>query len=97
MMRFLLLLAVAMLLTGCAVGRNELTGEVVLGFGAGRLVETAGQAVASLGSLLPPPFGQLGILGGALLMGHQTGRNRGWDEREKAATVQTPLPTKETA
>lgn len=74
-------------LGGCAVGRNELTGEVVLGIKAGRLVETTEQlmvgAAQGLGGLLPPPFGDIALMGVSALVGHQSGARKGWDEKEQ--------------
>lgn len=65
--------AVISLIAGCAVGRNELTGAIVLGFEAGRLVETANQAVATgtegvLGmlGLGAGPAGAIGVLAAKL-------------------------------
>lgn len=91
------LIACAVYLSGCAVGRNELNGDIVAGIGLGRLTENTNQlaagAVSDLSSVLPPPFGQLVTLGGSLLLGHMAGSRKGWDEREKAAGTQQPLPT----
>lgn len=91
----IVLLGVTAALAGCAVGRNELTGGVVFGADLGTLAENTNQlaagAVSDLSGLLPPPFGQLATLGGALLLGHFQGTRKGWDEREAAASIQQPL------
>ena len=91
------LVAAFLLIPGCALGRNELDGDVVFGVGLGRFAENANQAAAGaiedLDGLLPPPFGKIASLGGLLLLGHMQGTRKGWDEREAAASVQTPLPT----
>lgn len=77
-----------MALAGCAVGRDQLSGDIVLGFKAGRLVETANQAgfaaAEAAGTLLGGgPLGQLAGFGLTAALGHFAGRNRGWDEREQ--------------
>jgi hypothetical protein len=41
-------IAPLVMLAGCAVGRNDTTGEVVLGVAAGKLVESTNQALGAL-------------------------------------------------
>lgn len=60
-------LALVVGLSGCAVGRDELTGDVVLGFKAGRLVETANQAAVTGLETLGTSIGIPGIGGLALV------------------------------
>lgn len=62
--------------SGCAVGRNEQTGAIILGIEAGRLTETAGQALGAAAGFLPPPFNYIATgavsllgLGGAAKIG----------------------------
>lgn len=82
-------------LCGCAVGRNDVDGSIVLGWKAGQLVENTNQAIAAAanvaGGLLPPPFGQILTLSGIGIAAHLSGKNRGWDDREKAGSTQQPL------
>ena len=86
--------------TGCAVGRNELTGEVVLGFGAGKLIETANQGLGAAGDVLLGPLGLGGLgLGGlaaaawrqqGVAKAKHEGENEGWTQA--AATYSAPPP-----
>jgi hypothetical protein len=84
------------MLSGCAVGRNELDGTIVLGFKAGRLVETTNQALVAgsqtLGAFLPAPWGSLIALAGTGLAAHLAGRNRGWDEHKAETGGAAPPP-----
>lgn len=87
LIRPLLILALCGGVGGCAVGRNDRTGEIVLGIKAGTLVETSEQALAAAGSAaasaLPPPFGDLLNFALIGLGGHLLGRNKGWDEKDQ--------------
>lgn len=52
------------LLTSCAAGRNDATGEIVVGWSVAKLTESTNQAVAQLGDMvLPGAGGALGLLG----------------------------------
>lgn len=44
-------------ITGCAAGRNDATGEIVIGFGAGRLTESVNQGLSQLGDYILPGAG----------------------------------------
>ncbi len=57
----LVFLLLAGFLTGCEVGRGD-AGEIVIGVGVGRLVETFGQAAQVGLAMLPPPWGALGSI-----------------------------------
>lgn len=46
-------------LSGCAFGRNELTGEIVGGIELGRLADTTNSALSAAGEMLPPPWGSV--------------------------------------
>jgi hypothetical protein len=46
--------------SGCAVGRRETDGAIVLGFEAGKLAETPGQLASIATDFLPEPWGSLG-------------------------------------
>jgi len=74
-------------LSACAVGRGP-DGSAVIGFSTAALPETGGEAIAAIGGLLPPPWGQLAAIGGALLgggvLGQRRGERAGWDEAESA-------------
>lgn len=94
-------------LSGCAVGRDDATGAIVLGFEAGRLVETAPQALAGLaGSLIPGLGPVVGIVSGLLGIGgtaaavhyraKRTGERDGWDEREEDLVYPTPVSMRST-
>lgn len=118
MKRMCFLCALAACLAGCAVGHGPL-GEIVIGFKAGALPETAGQVAATganaaaavirnsglpfgLGEILATGLttiaGAFAIKGGTAAARARAeaaelrGEARGWDEREKAAGVQAPLP-----
>jgi len=89
---------------GCAVGRRELDGAIVIGVEAGKLVETGNQAIAGAAGALFGPTG-IAVSGGALgLLGiagklwaksaassaaHEAER-RGWEEAQ--ATFSPPPP-----
>lgn len=45
--------------SGCAFGRNELTGEIVGGVPLGKLADTTNSALSAAGAMLPPPYGKL--------------------------------------
>lgn len=82
------LLAVTFLgLSGCAFGRNELTGEIVGGIELGRLADTTNSALSAAGSMLPPPWGGIAefalpaIAAGGLIHG----RSRSTAKRESDA------------
>lgn len=92
-------------LAGCAVGRNDLNGDIVVGFKLGRLVETANQAVATgteglLGMLgvAAGPAGLVGLVAARFFAEAKSekamreGLDKGWESRERAAAVQLPLP-----
>lgn len=89
----LLLLALPLLTGGCALGRNDLDGSVVIGFKAGQLVETTNQALAAglggAGHLLGGPWGELLTLGGLGFAAHARGRDRGWDEHKTDTTKES--------
>lgn len=94
-------------LAGCAAGRGP-AGEVVVGFDVASLPETTNQALGALTDLILPGGGAAvatiaGIVGVAVRNGAKRrqaereaaelrGANSGWDDREKAAAVQAPLP-----
>lgn len=96
-------IAVFLCLGACAVGRNESTGEIVIGVGAGKLVETGNQAIgAAAGALFGPTgvavsggaLGLLGLLGkfwrdAAAQKARREGEAHGWDE---AARTYSPPP-----
>lgn len=73
---------------GCAVGRRETDGAIVLGFEAGKLAETPGQIAAAATSFLPEPFGGLAQVAlGALGVGGAvaaSGRKRAQQESNEA-------------
>ena len=85
------------LLQGCAVGRDDSTGAIVLGFEAGRLVETGPQALAAaVGSFVPGAAPIVGVITGLLGIGtaahyraKRNGERSGWDERGREV-VDTP-------
>lgn len=97
-MKYALALLAVALLTGCAVGRNEGTVAIVLGFEAGKLVETPGQALGVAADFLPEPFrslavGALGIGGTALATSRATRkRDAAFDEGVARATGHAPPP-----
>lgn len=82
-------LVLAACLSGCAVGRDESTGAIILGIEAGRLVETGPQAIAAaVGTFLPGAgpivgtiAGLLGIGGAVHYRSKRNGERAGWDER----------------
>lgn len=82
---------------GCAVGRDDATGAIVLGFEAGRLVETGPQALAAaVGSFVPGAAPIVGVITGLLGIGtaahyraKRNGERSGWDERGREV-VDTP-------
>lgn len=94
-------------LYGCAAGRGP-NGEVVVGWDVASLPETAEQSVGAVLDLLIPGAGVagagiIGAVGVALRSGAKRreaereaarleGANVGWDERERAAATQQPLP-----
>lgn len=97
-----LAVAFLLMLSGCAVGRDDATGAIVLGFEAGRLVETAPQALAGLaGSLIPGlgpvvslAAGALGIGGTAAAVHYRSkrrGERDGWDEKEEDLVYPAPV------
>lgn len=91
---------------GCAAGRGP-AGEVVVGWDVARLPETAEQSIAALANLWLPGLGTAGAaLAGAIGIAVRNGAKRrsaeiraaelaganaGWDERERAASIQAPL------
>lgn len=79
-------------LLGCAVGRNEATGGIVLGVEAGKLVETAPQAIAGLVDLIVPgagtAVGAIGLAIGAHYRSKRKGERDGWDEAEESMVYQ---------
>jgi len=91
-------------LSGCAAGRNDASGEIVVGVGVGRLTESANQALTQLGDLvLPGAGGAIGILGAVGIgwarsyataraaAAQRDGERKGWDE---AAVAHSPaIPT----
>lgn len=99
------LAGVMIAVTGCAVGRRESDGAIVLGFEAGKLVETGNQAIAgAAGALFGPTgiavsggaLGLLGIVGklwasSAAAKARNAGERAGWEEA--AATYTAPPPT----
>lgn len=96
------LVALIVVMAGCAVGRNEQTGAVVIGFNAGKLVETGNQAIAgAAGALFGPAgvavsggaLGLLGIVGklwasSAAAKAKHEGERAGWEEAQ--ATFSPP-------
>lgn len=94
--------------TGCAVGRNEATGSIVLGFDAGKLVETTDQAIGALGEGLlgalgvaVPGAGVIGIMARRFITNARENEKRIREEADKAydeaairtaATYQPPPP-----
>ena len=101
--------ALAWFLPGCAVGRNEQTGAIVIGFNAGKLVETGNQAIAGAAGALFGPAG-IAVSGGALgvvwIIGKlwassaaakskHEGERAGWEEAQ--ATFSAPPQPKGTA
>lgn len=88
----LLLVCPFCLLLGCAVGRNEATGEIVLGVEAGKLVETAPQAIAGLVDLIVPgagtAIGAIGLAIGTHYRSKRKGERDGWDEAEESMVYQ---------
>lgn len=93
--------ACVILLVGCAVGRNDANGDIVLGFKAGRLVETANQAIAAgseglLGMLgvAAGPAGAVGLIAAKFwkdaeaAKSKRDGENKGWDEGQRAMLTQ---------
>lgn len=90
-MRMIPLILACLMLAGCAVGRRETDGAIVLGFEAGKLVETPGQALNVAADFLPEPFrsvavGVLGIGGTALATRRsQRARDAAWDEADRKA------------
>jgi len=95
-MVLLLLLCFAFTAGGCAVGRNDASGQIVLGFDAGRLTESVNQGVAQLGDYILPGAGAalaavgLPVLGWArsyaaaraATAAHKAA-DAGWDAREQ--------------
>ena len=95
-------------LSGCAAGRGP-AGEIVVGWDVASLPETAEQSFAALANLWLPGLGTAGAaLAGAVGLAVRNGakrrsaeiraaelagQNAGWDERERAASIQAPLPT----
>lgn len=88
-------------LQGCAAGRNDATGEVVVGFGVAKLTESTNQAVGQLADLvLPGAGGAVGLLaavGVGWARSHAAARaatesrraaDRSWEEA--AATYSAP-------
>lgn len=94
-------------LYGCAAGRGP-NGEVVVGWDVASLPETAEQSVGAVLDLILPGAGVagagiIGAVGVAVRNGAKrreaereaarlAGANIGWDERERAAATQQPLP-----
>lgn len=94
-------------LYGCAAGRGP-AGEIVVGWDVASLPETANESIAAIADLVVPGLGLAGagiiapiaiaIRNGAARRRAEVqaatlaGQNAGWDEREKAASVQAPLP-----
>jgi hypothetical protein len=93
-------------LLGCAAGRGP-AGEIVVGWDVASLPETANESIAALGDMLIPGLGLAGagiITPIAMAIRNSAkrrsaevraaaleGANDGWDERERAAAVQSPL------
>lgn len=88
-------------LQGCAAGRNDATGEIVVGFGVAKLTESTNQAISQLGDLvLPGAGGAIGLLGAVGIgwarsyakaraaTAERAAADRGWDEA--AATYSAP-------
>jgi hypothetical protein len=69
---------------GCAIGRNELTGEVVFGIGLGRLIETANQA---LGGIADWGLAAMGIGGSGLGGGLVVAIRKAIHYKSEAATI----------
>lgn len=75
-------------LTGCAFGRNELTGEIVGGIELGRLADTTNSAISQAAEFLPAPYGKIAefalpaIAAGGLL--HGRGRSTAKKESDAA-------------
>ena len=97
---WVLAIAALLLLGACAVGRRELDGAVVIGFEAGKLVETGNQA---LGALFGPAglvasggaVGVAGIVGklwasAAANKAARAAEEKGW--QDAAATFSAPPP-----
>lgn len=81
------------LLSACAFGRNETTGEIVGGFSLGVMADTANQALGAglaaatgipgIGSIAVGALGILGTAFGAKKMAEKKAEDRGWEEAQK--------------
>lgn len=86
-------LSTACLLSACAFGRNETTGEIVGGFRLGVMADTANQAIGAglaaatgipgIGSIAVGALGVLGTAFGAKKMAEKRAEDRGWEEAQK--------------
>lgn len=89
--------ALALVSGGCAAGRNETTGGVVVGLEVARLTETTNQLITSAADALFGPAGVAvsgGVLGFVGLAGRwlaksaaAKGERAGWDEAQQAANA----------
>ena len=97
----LALFVTACVLQGCAVGRRDVDGAIVLGFEAGKLTETGDQILAAGGtgilSLLgmgAGPAGAIGLLAAKLWKDAETEKakryaeSKGWEEAKKDTLTQ---------
>lgn len=107
-MVFLLCVCVlfCIVLGGCAAGRNDATGEIVVGWGVAKLTETANQGLAQLGDMVLPGAGAaLAAIGvpviawaraksaAAAAQAAHAAENKGFDEgNARAAGAVVPVP-----
>lgn len=80
-MKLILMLLSVTVLSGCAAFRNP------DGTFNEEKAKAAVAATATGAAFIPPPFGELIALvvaaGGAAVIGHLKGKEKGWDEKEK--------------
>lgn len=101
-------LSIGCLLSACAFGRNEVTGEIVGGVSLGVMADTANQALGAglaaatgipgIGSIAVGALGILGTAFGAKKMAEKRAEDRGWEEAQRTyspppGTVVVPAGT----
>lgn len=95
-------IAACLMLAGCAVGRRESDGAIILGFDVAKLPETPQQFLGAASGFLPEPWGSLAVGAGTLIFGggavgamarrSKQREDAAFDEGVSRATPAAPLP-----